>query len=276
MKYCYLNGKIISQNKASIMLDDLGILRGYGVFDFIRTYRGKPFFLKEHLARLKKSAGILNIKMPVSEKELTRVIKKLLLKNRNKESYVRIVLTGGRQTANPTFNHPTLYILIEKLKECPKQLYKKGIKIIIHEHQRVFPEAKTLNYITAFQLTSWQRQNGGFEILYTSNGNVLEATTSNFFIIKKNHLITAKRNILFGITRNLIIKLAKKNKFVVEERDVKTKELKKCTEAFITATNKEIIPVVKIDNKTVGNGKVGKQTKKLIELFQEYIKAVAE
>lgn len=270
-KYCYLNGKIIPVNKGGVNLNDMGILRGYGVFDFLRTYNGRPFFLKKHLGRLKGSAKMLNLKLPVSLTELAAAINKLLLKNKFKESTIRIVLTGGKTSDGITCRKPTLFILVEKLQKLPFSVYQKGVKLITHKYQREIPEAKTLNYITAASLQSLRKSKKAFEILYTSGGLVLEATTSNFFIFRNNTLITPKNKILTGITRDVVIKLAQ-SKFKVEERDISFQGLSRATEALITATSKEIVPVVKIDSKLIGNGKVGKNTKYLMDLFHQYTK----
>ena len=114
-----------------------------------------------------------------------------------------------------------------------------------------------------------------FDILYTQNGFLLETTTSNFFIFKKDKLLTPKKNILIGLTRNFVIKLAK-NKFKVEERDIDLKELERAEETFIASTTKEILPVVKIDNKIIGNGRVGKKTKYLMDLVHQYTQKSTE
>lgn len=263
-QYCYINGKIIPQKEASLSINDLGILRGYGVFDLLRTYNGAPFLMKEHLIRFRKSARLVNIKIPIAEKQIVRIITRLLAKNKNKDANIKMVLTGGM----PGADSPTLFILVEKLVEPPASLYERGIKLVTFNHQREMPKAKTLNYATAFKLQDWRQQQRAYEILYISGGCVLEATTSNFFIIKKNKLITPKKNILIGITRNFVLKLAR-GKFLIEERDIDLKDLARAEEAFITATNKEILPVVKINNRKIGQGKVGRKTKELITLFRE-------
>lgn len=271
IEFCYFNGKFIPRGKVSINAEDIGILRGYGIFEFIRTYNGKPFLLKEHLDRFEKSAQLLNLKIPVSRKKLIDVINKLIKKNNFKESIIRIVLTGGK-TINGLdydYNSPTLFILNKKLKEYPDFVYKKGVKVITHYYQRQFSSVKTINYITAVNLQPLLKKEKAHEILYVSNGRVLEGTTSNFFIFKHNVLITPKNNILIGTTRNLVLKLAK-NHFRIKEKDIFIKELRNATEAFITSTNKEIMPVVKIDNLKVGDGKVGKNTKFLIDLFKKH------
>ncbi|MEK7627295.1 MAG: aminotransferase class IV [Patescibacteria group bacterium] len=268
IKYCYLNGKIIPLNEAHINPNDMGILRGYAIFDFLRTYNEKPFLLKEHWNRLQKSAKELNLKIPHSESTIKKIIKTLLIKNKMNEAGIRIIITGGITEDSMNLGlAPTMLILMEKLKKLPENIYLNGAKIITFEHQRDVPLAKTTDYLMAVKLQPFRKQNKAIEILYTKNDLILECTTSNFFIFKKNTLITPKNNVLMGTTRNFVIKLAKKAKFSIEERDLPTDELKSANEAFITATTKEIAPIIQVNDQKIGNGKVGKNTKILMELF---------
>jgi len=270
-KYCYLGGKIISAAKACIHPTDIGFLRGYGIFDFLVVYGKKPFLYNEHIKRLKNSAKLLNLKIPVGERELKRIINKIILKNGFKNSTVRIVLTGGKTKDGMTFDSPALCVLVGEFKRPSDALLEKGAKLITLEHKREIPEAKTMNYISAVRLYNARaKKEGAFEILYTHNGRVLECSTSNFFIFRGNKLITPHKDILKGTTRNFVIGLAKK-KFKVEEREIKISELKSADEAFITATNKEIIPVVRIDAQKIGAGKVGENTKILMKMFNDYV-----
>lgn len=267
--YCYLNGKILPLANARLPLNDLGILRGYGVFDFLRTYNSKPFLLNEHLIRLQNSTREIGLTLPLSLTKLKAIIAELLAKNGYTESHIRIVLTGGPSTDGITPSSPTLFILIEECKPLSQTLYEKGIKLMTHEYLRSTPRAKTTNYIEAIKLQKKKKRASAFEILYTIEGKILECTTSNFFLLRGPTLVTAKNDVLIGTTRNLVIFLAKKH-FTVEERDILVSELETTDEAFITATNKEILPVVKIDNQVIGNGKVGPNTKRLIEQFHRY------
>lgn len=267
----YFNGKIIASDKIKISPYDLGVLRGYGVFDVMRTQNGKLFLLKDHWKRLQNSARELNLKIPVSKKELQEIIIKLLKLNGFKESIIRTVLTGGTSKDGFTFeNKESFYILIERFSPLPRECFTKGVNVITLEYLRDVPEAKIINYIAAIKNQKEKNKRRSLEIIYTSKGKALEASTSNLFIIKNGKLITPKKNILLGITRKLTMKLAKENGFKVFEREIKTGELFSADEMFLTASNKDIVPVVKADGKKIGDGKVGKITKDLMKIFQKF------
>jgi branched-chain amino acid aminotransferase len=272
--YCCFNGKIVPANSALICPDDLGVLRGYGVFDVMKTVNGKIFLFGEHFKRLSDSADYLGVELPVKKTEIETIIKKLISKNKINQASIRIALTGGRSADAMRFDSqtPTFYILVSEFKPLKKELFKNGIKLATVNRGRDMAEIKTTNYIAAVKnINERQKKEKFFEILYVSNGIVLEASTSNFFAFIGGKLIAPKDNILKGITRNLVIKLAKKE-FEVEERELKIDELNLATEAFITATNKDTVPVVQIDDKKIGDGKPGKNTKRLMEIFEEFVK----
>lgn len=275
--FCYLNGKIVSANKALVHIDDLGLLRGYGVFDVMKTVNGKIFMFDQHFKRLSDSADYLGVKLPVKKNEIEKIIKKLISKNKikaGKQASIRIVLTGGRSKDAMHFdsNTPTFYILVSEFKPLNPNLLKNGIKLATVNRGRDIAETKTTNYIIAVKnINERQKKENFFEILYVSDRIVLEASTSNFFVFIDDKLVVPKDNILRGITRSLIIKLAIKE-FEVEERELKIDELALASEAFIAATNKDIVPVVQVDNKKIGDGKLGKNTRRLMEIFEEFLR----
>lgn len=270
-KYCYVNGKVAELAKARLAPNDLGLLRGYAVFDFLRTENGIPFLFDEHFARLERSARTLGLKVPINKTKCFSVLKQLLKKNKLKDASFRLVLTGGPTKDGVSLGKPSFFILVEDIYNLPSKISTEGGKLITYEHHRQFPEAKTTNYLTAISLQKEKKKAGAVEMLYLSKGKVLEATTSNIFIIKANTLVTPKDNVLLGTTRALVIKLAKKAGFSVEERDLFVGELVEAGEVFITSTNKKITPIVAIDNMLIGDGEVGEKTKVLMEEFKELI-----
>jgi branched-chain amino acid aminotransferase len=271
--YCYFDGKIVPLSKALLPVTDISILRGYAIFDFTKVYQGKLFLLHEHIQRFKNSAKKMNLKTPVSDTKIKKIISALLAKNKMRDANVRFVLTGGKTIDGLSYDakNSLFFILLEPVKNLPLKLYTHGAKLMTYEFQRSFPDVKTTMYITAVKLQAEKRKRGAVEILYIYKGKILEATTSNFFIFRGNKLITSKNNILIGITRNFVIQLARKAGFTVIERDIRLHELQEAHEAFITATNKEILPITKVDNQKIGSGIVGKHTKQLMNMFQERI-----
>lgn len=270
----YINGKYLPKNKAFISVLDIGLLRGYGVFDFLVTYRGIPFLLNEHVNRLFGSAWEIGLKIGINKSEIKNVILNTLKKNTWKgERSVRIVVTGGvgANTTSPSDN-PTIIVTVDPKHIYPNSYYEKGVKVITFPYTRPHALVKSLEYSTAIKALDQANKHNAIEAIYFDNDSkkISEATTSNIFVIKKNRIYSPKTNILEGVTRNLVIKLLKKVNPVVE-KEISTEELLNSDEIFITASNKEIIPVVKIDNKKVGSGRVETVTKEVMELFQNYV-----
>lgn len=268
--WCFINGTIKPLEDAGLALTDLGILRGYGYFDYLRTYHGVPFLLEEHLDRLERTSNILNLDLPYSRSYIKEHIHELLVKNSFPESHIKIVVTGGPSSDGITVESPSFFILITSLIPNPETLFTEGIKLMTHEHLRLFPEAKSLNYLTALSLRNQKKESNAYEILYIYKGRVLETSTSNIFCFKDDVLITPKDDILEGITRHAVIELAKK-RHTVEIREVLFEELLTSDEVFITASNKEVMPVVTIDDKRIGVGIPGKLTRVLLEDYRTYI-----
>ncbi|MFA6973468.1 MAG: aminotransferase class IV [Parcubacteria group bacterium] len=272
--YCYFNGKITTLDKVKISPYDIGLLRGYGVFDVMCTANGKPFLFDAHWKRFQNSAMELNLKVPINKSTFKETIAKLLKLNGFEKANIRTVLSGG--ASHNGFAHErgreTFFILIENFSSLPGDVFQKGAGVMTIAHDRDFPLAKITNYAVAIKNQKQKERKKSLEIIYVKDGKALEASTSNFFIVKKNKLITTKDKILVGTTRNVIIMLAKKKGMMVEERSILEKELYAADEVFLTATNKDVVPVVRIDGRKVGDGKVGKNTKIVMELFGDFVK----
>lgn len=271
----YLNGRFLKKSRAKISVCDLGLLRGYGAFDYIVTYKkGKPFFLRKHIRRLFRSAKIIGIEPPWRPYEIESLINKTIQKNKNgKEKGVRIVITGEESIDGITpGDRPSLIIIVEDKKTYPLSYYKKGAKAITYEYKREYPVAKSLNYIQAVRAKEIAKRKNAVEAIYISKtkDQVFEGTQSNLFLVKDGKIITPNDETLPGITRELVIKLCKKF-FKIEVRRVKIDELYNADEIFLVSSTKEIMPVVKVDKKRIGNAKPGDITKKIIREFQKFV-----
>jgi len=191
--------------------------------------------------------------------------------NKMKDASFRILMTGGDMTDGLLSTKTNLFILTEPTTDYYLPYAKKGIKLITSEYLRPFSLSKSTCYIEAVRLEPTRRKAGATEILFLKDNKVYECSTSNIFIVKKSIFYTPKNNILQGITRKAVIDLLNKNKFKVIEKDISEKELFAADEIFITATNKKVLPVIKINKKIIGNGKVGDLTKQIQQLFDNYI-----
>lgn len=267
----FLNGQFYSQDKTVINVKDLSILRGYGVFDFLRTYQQKPFHLTDHLDRLFRSAKLIDLEIPWSKKQILDWIFQTLQKNNFPESSIRIVVTGGATVDTMTaVDKPTILIMVEPATVYPKEIYEKGVKLKTFPIKRTWAQAKTINYIPAIMIHKKAVKLGFYDGIYLDEkNNILEDANANLFFIINNNLVTPKDEILFGITRKVLLNLLKKE-FIIVERAVNLRELPQISECFLTVSSKEIVPVIQIDEAIIGNGKVGEKTKRIMQIFHNY------
>ena len=270
-KLCYFNGEIMALEDAKISPNDLGILTGYGIFDYLRTYNAKPFLLPQHLDRLFNSLKLMGLDIKESRGDIAIAINRLMEKSSLSDAGFRLVVTGGDSNDGFQFTAPHLFILIDELPQYDERVWSDGVKLMMHEYLRDLPEVKSINYIEAIRMQPERIRRKAFDILYIHKNNVLECTRSNFFIFQGNVLVTPKENVLIGRTRNLVIELAKSH-FIVEERNISIDEITSADEAFLTGTTKKVMPVNMLDDIKVGNAKAGKNTLKLMNRFDEYVK----
>ena len=268
----YLNNRWVSEKDLTISVFDLSVIRGFGVFDFLRTYDNKPFKLDEHIDRLFRSAKTLTITVPKTKAAIKKIVAVGLVKNSYPEKNIRIVVTGGVATDGITPGKSSFFVIFTKAHDYPKEYYENGVKIITYPHLRPFAEAKSLNYQTGIVALQKARQEKAIEAVFVGpKGEIYEGTTSNFFAVIDGKLVTPKDNILFGITRRIVIDIAKKEGIKVVERSINISEIPNMSEAFITASNKEVMPVTKINLQTIGSGEVGKIAKQLTILYKRLL-----
>jgi len=274
MTIYYIDGEFLESEKAGISINDLIVLRGYGVFDFMRTYNRTPFMLREHISRLMNSAEQILLKVNQSEDEIFNAVMETIDKNSNlEEMNVRIICTGGISSDGVTpQGNGKLIVMITGAKVPPKDWYTEGVKVISEMTERNIPVAKSTDYLSAIVAQRKASKEGAVEAIYTDrNRNIHEGTTTNIFFFKENRLITPDRGILPGITRSVILDLSKEI-FDIELRDISYDEIGNFDEAFISASNKEIVPVVSFDDIKIGTGKPGLNTVKLMKKFKDFTK----
>jgi branched-chain amino acid aminotransferase len=283
----YLNGKLVPESAAKVSVFDHGLLYGDGVFEGIRSYSGRVFMLKEHIDRLYRSAKAIALEIPMTKPAMMKAVVKTCKANNTANGYIRLVVTRGVGSLglNP-FNckTPQVIIIAGNIQLYPEKLYRNGLSIITVGTVRNHPEAinpsiKSLNYLNNI-LAKIEAINGGVEeaIMLNHNGYVSEATGDNIFLVKGEALITPPvyAGVLEGITRDVVMELAYEAGYEVRETMMNRYDLYNADEVFLTGTAAEVIPVVDIDKRTIGNGQPGKVTKDLATRFKEFVHTVGE
>lgn len=270
MNITYVDGEYVEAQNARLPVDDLSVLRGYGVFDFLRTYGGRPFHLGDHLARLKRSAELIGLNVGRPLAEIADIVHETLRRSGHAEANIRIVLTGG---SSPDcflpVGRPRLLVMATPLTPPPEAWYRDGVEIVTIPYSRYLPGAKSINYIPAIHAMQDARRQGAVEALYVKpDGRVTECTTSNLFALVGGRLLTPETDLLPGITRQVLLGLDLP--LPTQIRDVSLEALNTAEEVFLTASNKEVVPVVQIDQRPVADGRPGKRTREVMDRFRAY------
>lgn len=278
MSIYYINGKFVDADKAMIPANDLAILRGYGVFDFLRTYGGRPFQLESHLKRLVRSAELIDLECPWDMDTLTDIIMETMSKNPYDEANIRIVVTGGDSPDNfMPQGDSRLIVMVTPVHNIAPHYYTDGGEVVTMNIARYIPGAKSLNYIPAIiaRRKALKMNPKSLETIYRVDGQVIEGTTTNTFIVKDGVWVTPGDRLLPGITRAEVIKLLD-SYTTLETRDITLEEYYAADEVIITSSNKEVVPIVKVDDQIIGDGQVGEHTKRLMEVWREMATAYAQ
>lgn len=258
---CFLNGRFCNAEQIALSIYDLGLLRGYGVFDFTRTYNRQPFHLSEHLIRLERSAASVGLSVPHTASELEALSTLLIAQAPPGELTLRFVLTGGispdglTQTGVPTF----------AILTAPVAQHPPALAAITAPATRTLTGVKSLCYLGAMPHLARAKQLGAHEVLYVTPDNlVLEGATTNIFIVQNGTLITPRDNILRGITRAVVLRICP---YPIEERALTLTDLLNADEAFLTSSTREILPLTHLDGQPL---KTGPLTHDLMRRFREY------
>ena len=268
--YVWVNDALVPADEATVKITDLAVQRGYGIFDFFKTVDAQPVFLDDHLDRFYHSAELMRLSVKQSREELKQMIRDLIQKNGFADSGIRITLTGGYSPDGYNIAEPNL-IITQQGFQLSKELQTSGISIITHPYQRQFADAKTLDYLKAIWLQPDLKKQGVDDVLYVHEDCIRECPRANFFIVSADgKVLTQASEMLKGITRKHILEISGKM-YPTEERDVSLEELRNAKEAFITSTTKNVMPVLKIDGKVLGDGKPGEVTQSLALAYNKLV-----
>lgn len=283
----FISGKLYDKEDAKISVFDHGLLYGDGVFEGIRTYSGKAFCLKEHVDRLYESAKAIRLNIPMSKQEMIDAINHTVAVNGLSDGYVRVVVTrgAGYLGLDPAkTSNPQVIIIADTIQLYPAELYEKGLSIVtvstIRNHPNALnPRIKSLNYLNNILAKIEAVDAGASEALMLNHkGEVAECSGDNIFIVRRGTLYTppTEAGILEGITRNVVIRLARDAGYPVEERPLVRHDVYIADECFLTGTAAEIVPVVQCDGRTIGDGKPGPITRDLRKRFEKLVRGETE
>lgn len=274
----WINGQLFDKEHAKISVYDHGLLYGDGVFEGLRSYGGKVFRLEQHLDRLWKSAKAIWLEIPITKEALAKAVNDTLAANGIKDGYIRLVVTRGAGALGLDPNKcsdPQVIVIADKIALYPAEFYEQGLTIITASTVRNHPAAlspriKSLNYLNNIMAKIEGLQAGCVEALMLNHkGEVAECTGDNIFLVSGGQLYTPPLDagILEGITRDAIIELAREAGFAVHEVAQTRHDVFIADEVFLTGSAAEVIPVVKVDSRVIGDGKPGPITRDLTKRF---------
>jgi len=277
----YINGTLFSKEDAKISVYDHGLLYGDGVFEGLRSYGHKVFRLHEHIERLYDSARAICLEIPMSQDEMLQAVNETVAANEDTEdAYLRLVVTRGAGSLGLDPNRtsdPQVIIIVDRISLYPDELYENGLEIVtvstIRNHPAALnPRIKSLNYLNNILAKIEGLQAGCVEALMLNHkGEVAECTGDNIFVVTNGEIVTPpiEAGILEGITRGVVIDLARDRGLAVYETPITRHDVFIADECFLTGSAAEVIPVVKVDNREIGDGTPGPITRDLNQRFRE-------
>ncbi len=278
----YLNGEFVEKEDAKVSVFDHGFLYGDGIFEGIRLYAGNIFKLEEHLVRLEQSAKALLLEMPATRERLTELVCEACRINGLRDGYIRLIVTRGVGSLglSPRGCGPSgLIIIADTIELFPARFYEEGLKIVTVPTRRLGPASlppmvKSLNYLNNI-LAKIEAQSVGYleALMLNENGYVAECSGDNVFIIQGNTLVTphTAAGSLRGITRDAVLSLAAEVGMTVEKKNLTRYDIWVADECFVSGTAAEVVPVVEVDQRMIGDGTPGAKTQALLEKFKEHV-----
>lgn len=278
----YMNGKFVEREAAVVSVYDHGLLYGDGIFEGIRIYSGKIFRLADHIRRFYDSAGAILLKLPLSPDKMEEALLEGVKRYGKTEGYIRLVATRGPGDLGldpDKCSAPTLFFIIDTISLYPEKFYREGIPVVTASSRRLPPDGldprvKTLNYLNNIMAKVEAKQAGCIEaVMLNHRGEVAECTADNIFIVRDGILSTPAPHcgILQGITRQTVLELAVEEGIDARQTVLTRFDLYTADECFMTGSGAEIVPVVKIDGRTIGSGHPGETTERLRRAFRRMV-----
>jgi len=273
----FVNGRFMPLAQAAVPVEDRGYQFGDGVYEVVRTYQGKPFQLEAHLVRLERSAEAIGVSVPYPRQEWERLMTEGLRQAGYEDSKIYVQLTRGvapRDHVFPVDAQPTVVMTIRELHSLPASVHKAGVEAVTMEDLRWGRcDIKSLNLLPNVMGRQRAKEAGAFEAIFVRNGLVTEGSVSNVMVVRDGRLSTAPEGptILSGVTRKLVLDLARKEGLAVEERYVTVEELRRADEVFLSGTTVEVLAVVRVDQKPIGAGIPGPVTRQLGLCFKRAV-----
>jgi branched-chain amino acid aminotransferase len=275
----YVDGKMVPKEEAVVSVFDHGFLYGDGVFEGIRVYEGNVFRLREHIDRLYESAKTIALEIPMTREEMIQATLETVAANFKKDVYIRLVVSRGKGDLGidpAKCRRPTVVIIADSISLYPQELYDDGASLVTASVRRIpmeslDPRIKSLNYLNNILAKIEAKKAGALEaIMLNHHGLVAECTADNLFMVKQGTLKTPDlmQGALGGITRSAVLDLARKAKIPCSETVLGLHDLYNADECFLTGTGAEVVPVITIDGRRIGDGKPGPITKRLLADFR--------
>jgi branched-chain amino acid aminotransferase len=254
---------------------DLGMLRGFTIFDVMVVESGRAFLWERHYDRLLASAQALGLVVPLAKEAYGAVLAELIARAPTQELVLRTVLSGGPSENGfaPEPGRETFYILTEERHRLPESVYLKGVKLITLPYERFLPQVKFANHTMSLWDMKRREREGAFDTLYISGARISEASQGNILMVKDGVLVTPREEVLWGIVQGLVMEFAQAQGIPTKWRSITLKELLAADEVWLTGSSKGIVPVVNIDGHQIASGKPGPLSDQLAAAYQEQVAA---
>lgn len=263
----FFNGQFIPVDEIAVPITHLSINRGYGAFEFYEIINGKAFYADRHLQRLLNSIKLLRLKT-IFARNLEDIVNKLIRKNNFKNGFVKVFVLPQKASI-PEAMQSDFIVFLTPWWGWPEESFKTGMPLILANFRRFLPQAKSTSYLTGQYLQHEIDQAGALDVLFHYHDNVLETSRGNIFIVKNKQVTTPDKDILYGVTRSIMFDIAKQSNIKLQAKNITLNEVFTADEVFVTSTTKMVMPIIKIENKTIGAGVPGSFAKMFLAALRK-------